>query len=147
MWHIQVSLLASLAVLPIMLLDILRLSHRWVGPLFRLRASLHQLSLGEPIQPIRFRDGDYWQDLARDVNVVTEELMRHRSNSREDGLGSELPLSKIEQVAGCGSQQAKELANSDTVCLFQGHAVGADASPAISVPTGWSTLPTSARGQ
>ena len=89
LWHIQLSALASLAVLPIILLDVLRLSHRWVGPVFRLRATLHSLTLGEPVPPIRFRDGDFWQDLARDVNVLTADLNRLRSNQPQDYVPTE----------------------------------------------------------
>jgi len=140
-WHIQVSLIASLAILPIMLLDILKLSHRWVGPLFRLRGSLHELSLGQPVPPIRFRDGDFWQDLARDMNVVTAELNRLRSKSQKDDLDSASPLSPNDLAARCGSQQATELAMPDSFRRFNGHSGGADEPPSIPMSASWATLP------
>jgi hypothetical protein len=144
-WHIEVSIIASLAILPIMLLDILKLSHRWVGPLFRLRASLHDLSLGQPVPPIRFRDGDFWQDLARDVNVVTAELNRLRAKSQEFDPSSDSPLSSNDHGTRCGSQQETEPALPDSLRRFNGHGDGADAPPSIPVATGWSAVPTSAR--
>jgi hypothetical protein len=100
LWYIQVSLVASLAILPMILLDILKLSHRWVGPIFRLRASLHALSLGEPVPPIQFRDGDFWQELARDVNALTAELNRHRADDRNDSRATEaLPSTNAQATA------------------------------------------------
>jgi hypothetical protein len=76
--HLQLSLVAAAVVLPLLLLDIVKLSHRWVGPVFRLRTSLQALSRGEPVTPIRFRDGDFWQELAGDFNVVAAELSQYR---------------------------------------------------------------------
>ncbi len=40
-WHLQITLLASIAMLPILLRDVLKLSHRWVGPVFRLRGAMN----------------------------------------------------------------------------------------------------------
>ena len=104
-WHIQLSILAALAILPMMLLDILKLSHRWVGPIFRLRAALHALTLGEPVPPIRFREGDFWQDLARDINVVTAELNRHRADQPKENLATESLPSTNAHEACCASHQ------------------------------------------
>ena len=81
--HLQLSVVAAILVLPMMLFDIVKLSHRWVGPVFRLRASLHALSRGEPVAPIRFRDGDFWQELAGDFNVIATELKKHRGEDHE----------------------------------------------------------------
>jgi len=78
-WHLELVMLASALILPALLLDLLRLSHRWVGPIFRLRAALQALNRGEPIKPIAFRDGDFWQELAAEFNQFAEELNRLRS--------------------------------------------------------------------
>ena len=78
-WHLQITLLASVVLLPILLLDILKLSHRWVGPIFRLRNSLRALGRGENLSEVKFRDMDYWQDLAIDLNAVSAELERLRT--------------------------------------------------------------------
>jgi hypothetical protein len=83
-WHLQLSIVASTVVLPILLLDILKLSHRWVGPISRLRYTLHALSRGEVVPPVRFREGDYWQELAGDLNVVAAELNRRRVDVPKD---------------------------------------------------------------
>jgi len=78
-WYLQLNLLASALLLPAILLDLLRLSHRWVGPIFRLRASLQALNRGETVEPIAFRDGDFWQELAGEFNQTAEELQRRRA--------------------------------------------------------------------
>jgi hypothetical protein len=82
-WHLQVTLLASIALLPILLWDVLKLSHRWVGPIFRLRTALRTLSRGETISPVKFRGRDFWQDLASDLNAVAAQLEKTRTPNSE----------------------------------------------------------------
>jgi hypothetical protein len=79
-WLLQLVILASVLVLPVLLYDVLRLSHRWVGPVYRLRTSLQALSRGETVAPIAFRAGDFWQELAGDFNVIAAELNRRRAS-------------------------------------------------------------------
>jgi hypothetical protein len=83
-WQLQISLIASAVLLPIILLDVLRLSHRWVGPIFRLRNALKSLGRGEAVPSVRFRDGDFWQDLAGDLNSVAAQLNCGAPNPDED---------------------------------------------------------------
>lgn len=68
------ALVASLVLLPLVVMDVIRLSHRFVGPLVRLRRSLRALARGESIEPLRFRHGDFWQEFADEVNAVAERL-------------------------------------------------------------------------
>jgi hypothetical protein len=82
-WYLQVSLLASIVLIPIVLLDVLKLSHRWVGPIYRLRSSLQGLGRGESIAPVQFRAGDFWQELAEDLNAVTAQLDRYKDKPQE----------------------------------------------------------------
>lgn len=65
-----VALVASAALLPIVLLDMVKFSHRFAGPIVRLRESMRRSAAGEHVAPIRFRDGDYWQDLADAFNAM-----------------------------------------------------------------------------
>ena len=89
-WHFQLAVLAAMVLLPLILLDVLKLSHRWVGPVFRLRTSLRALSRGESVAPICFRESDFWQELAGDLNVVAAELDRQRSETHDaPNAGSE----------------------------------------------------------
>lgn len=68
------AFLASLVLLPIALMDVIRLSNRFVGPARRLGESLHTLAEGGDIQPVHFRDNDFWQEMARDLNRVSGRL-------------------------------------------------------------------------
>jgi hypothetical protein len=66
------ALVASLILLPMVMIDVVRLSHRFVGPVVRLRGGLRELATQGQAKPIAFRDGDYWQELAADFNRVAE---------------------------------------------------------------------------
>src|SRR5271157_508625 len=61
---------ASLLLLPVVIFDLLRLSNRFAGPMFRLRRSLHDLAQGKPVAAMRFRHGDFWQEFADDFNTI-----------------------------------------------------------------------------
>jgi hypothetical protein len=80
-WYLKLTAYGSLLVLPMILFDLIRLSHRWVGPIYRLRTALQALGRGDQVPPIRFREGDYWQELAGDFNVIAAELTRLRHAS------------------------------------------------------------------
>jgi hypothetical protein len=64
------ALVASLVLLPIVMLDVVRQSNRFVGPITRLRKALKTLAAGQPATPLNFRDDDFWRDLAFDFNQV-----------------------------------------------------------------------------
>ncbi len=65
---------ASLILLPIVLIDVLRFSNRFTGPMVRVRRMLKSMIEGQPVQPIAFRDGDFWDDFAIDINGVAARL-------------------------------------------------------------------------
>jgi hypothetical protein len=73
-WHIKLAAVSSMLILPFLLLDIVRLSHRWVGPIYRLRSGLKSLAQGDTIPPLVFREGDFWQELAADFNAVAKRV-------------------------------------------------------------------------
>jgi hypothetical protein len=66
------TLLAVLALAPIFVLDLCKLSNRFVGPVLRLRRGMRDLAEGRTVSPIHFRKGDFWQDLGTDFNQVVE---------------------------------------------------------------------------
>lgn len=70
----------SVVLLPIVLIDVLRVSNRFVGPIRQVRYVLKQLSSGEKARRVYLRQGDFWQDLAHYTNMVAEDL----EQSRED---------------------------------------------------------------
>jgi hypothetical protein len=65
---------SSLFLLPIVLFDVLRFSNRFTGPMVRVRRMLKRMIEGEPVPPISFREGDFWDDFAEDINGVAARL-------------------------------------------------------------------------
>ena len=63
-----VGLVVTVVLLPVVLYDLSKLSNRFVGPVYRLRNSLNDLADGKPVRPLKFRDDDYWQDVADAFN-------------------------------------------------------------------------------
>jgi hypothetical protein len=72
------ALVASFVLLPVVLVDVVKLSNRFVGPLVRFRRALRALASGEHVEPIQFRQGDYWQEMADEFNVLVRRLQRDR---------------------------------------------------------------------
>jgi hypothetical protein len=65
---------ASMLLLPAVVYDLVRLSNRFAGPMFRLRRVMHDMAQGKTGEIVRFRDGDFWQELAADFNTVAARL-------------------------------------------------------------------------
>jgi signal transduction histidine kinase len=68
------ALLASLLVLPVIVWDLLRLSHRFVGPMIRLRNAMRDLADGKQVRPISFREEDFWCEFAEEFNRLAARL-------------------------------------------------------------------------
>ncbi len=68
------GLVASIVLLPIALMDVVRLSNRFVGPAGRLRKGLKDLAAGNRTEPLLFRDDDFWREMASDFNEVAAKL-------------------------------------------------------------------------
>ncbi len=66
--------LIILAVLPAFALDTIRFSNRFVGPVFRLRRALRELGEHGTTDTLQFRDNDFWQEIAGDLNKVIARL-------------------------------------------------------------------------
>ncbi len=91
-------LLACAVTMPIAVLDLFRFTHRFVGPVYRLRSELRSLAAGEARPPLKFRKGDYWQDMADDFNAVAELISSNAQCSA--------PLSQADAPAPSCHQEA-----------------------------------------
>jgi hypothetical protein len=67
-------LLALACILSFVAYDLLKLTNHFVGPIYRLRCTLASLERGETIRPIKFREGDYWCELAGQLNLLAARL-------------------------------------------------------------------------
>ena len=88
------AMVASILFMPIIIRDVIRMSNRFAGPIFRLKRSIHEAANGEDVSEIRLRDKDYWVDFADDVNKVTAQLQELRAQvaqltkERDEALGN-----------------------------------------------------------
>lgn len=67
-------ILILLALIPTFIYDTIKLSHRFAGPIFRLRTSIKKLAQGETVKPLKFREQDFWAELAEDFNQVASRV-------------------------------------------------------------------------
>jgi hypothetical protein len=74
---------ATLIVVPLVVVDVLRLSNRFVGPAHRLRQALKQAAEGQAVRPIQFRENDFWRDAADNFNRALALREPETANSAE----------------------------------------------------------------
>lgn len=90
-WYFAVPAgIASALILPLVIYDILKLSNRFAGPLYRLRRELRRLAAGEPVPPVRFRTGDFWPELADEFNATSQriQMLENMAESGRTTAGS-----------------------------------------------------------
>ena len=66
-------------IMPILAYDLLRVSNRFTGPVTRLRKEMRHLTAGESVEPIEFRDEDFWGEMADEYNLLREEVVKLRN--------------------------------------------------------------------
>ena len=69
-------------LVPVMAYDLLRMTNRFAGPVFRLRREMQRLLDEESEYPLSFRDGDYWAELADIFNELRAELHELREEKK-----------------------------------------------------------------
>ena len=80
-----------LCFLPAFIYDSVKLSHRFTGPIYRLRLTLREIADGRHAKDIYFREDDYWQEIARDVNRISARLRDLESDQRRQEEREEVP--------------------------------------------------------
>jgi hypothetical protein len=68
---------------PVIAYDLLKVTNRFAGPVFRLQREMQRLVDGESTHPLSFRDGDYWIEMAETFNQLREELIELRQSRAE----------------------------------------------------------------
>src|SRR5688500_9864061 len=61
-----------LAVAPVILWDLVKLTHRFAGPLIRLEAAVRQMVRGERVKPVTLRQRDMLFQFASAINELIE---------------------------------------------------------------------------
>ncbi len=73
-WTHGPFLMVMVFMLPVFIVDTIKLSHRFAGPIYRMRQTIRSLAKGGAYTPMKFRDFDFWQGLAEDFNQMVERL-------------------------------------------------------------------------
>ncbi len=76
--------LAALFLLPVFIFDTIKLSHRFVGPVNRLRTTIRSIAEGNPPTRVKFRDFDFWQGLADDFNDMVDHLRKDQKSQDQE---------------------------------------------------------------
>lgn len=63
-------LVVSVLLIPVFIRDSIQLSHRFVGPVKRIRTMLKAVARGEKVQPVKLRPGDFWLEMADEFNEL-----------------------------------------------------------------------------
>ncbi len=79
--------MSLMLLLPMFIYDSFQLSNRLVGPVKRLRRVLRELAAGKPFSPVKFRKGDYWQEMADELQLAVEALRKQRSAEEPAAAG------------------------------------------------------------
>lgn len=75
MWWTQGPfLLVMLFLLPVFVVDTVKISHRFAGPIFSLRRAMREITQGKPVRRLKFRTGDFWHELADEFNAMLVHL-------------------------------------------------------------------------
>jgi hypothetical protein len=93
-WTHGPFLLVMLFLLPVFVVDTIKLSHRFAGPIFALRRAVREIAAGQPARKLKFRRRDFWQDLALDYNAMLAQLGALESENPEPSKNAELVESK-----------------------------------------------------
>ena len=79
-------LVVFLCLLPAFVWDTVKFSHRFVGPMFRLRSSMRALAKGESVAPIKLRRGDFWREAADDFNALLQKIRAEQTADSSDAI-------------------------------------------------------------
>ncbi len=101
------AFIGSLVLLPIVLIDVLQVSSRFVGPIQRLRHVLRQAAAGEPTPALALRKYDFWQDLTLYANEVVASRSRPELTENEDEA-------KFPASAGSGGERVRRFSASSS---------------------------------
>jgi hypothetical protein len=74
---------------PIFLLDTVKLSNRFVGPIFRLHRAMRDWNQGRGAETLKFRPDDYWSGLAEEFNLLMSRQQASASQAETGDDGQE----------------------------------------------------------
>ncbi len=88
-WTHGPFLVVMVFLLPVFVLDSIKLSHRFTGPIYRLRHTIRSIAEGNPPPRLKFRDFDFWQGMAQDFNLMVDRLSGRESRPDDEEEAAE----------------------------------------------------------
>ncbi|MEX0585769.1 MAG: hypothetical protein WD176_03945 [Pirellulales bacterium] len=89
MWQNYAVVVALLGILgPVFIYDMVRLTNRFAGPMLRLRHGMQKLARGEAVEPMVFRQGDFWYEMAEAFNNVAARV-QNSTNGKSKAAGTD----------------------------------------------------------
>ncbi len=87
--------------------------HRVAGPVFRFRQTLLRVNRGELPQDIKLREGDFFHDMAHDINIILKRLRTEQEKVSELKMKmSDLQKSPLAEDVRQKSEEMKEIIDS-----------------------------------
>ncbi|MDZ4657963.1 MAG: hypothetical protein SH868_10345 [Bythopirellula sp.] len=83
-WTQGPFLVVMVFLLPMFVVDTVKFSHRFAGPIYRLRQTIRKIADGGAPPKLKFRDFDFWQGLAEDFNKMIDRLATHPTPAVEE---------------------------------------------------------------
>lgn len=77
------ALFVSMCILPLALFDALAFTNRFTGPLLNFRQKFHKLAAAEDVDPLKFRQGDYFPDLEDNFNRLRNVILQRQRSGDE----------------------------------------------------------------
>jgi hypothetical protein len=77
-------LVVMVFMLPVFVIDTIKVSHRFAGPIYSLRRTMREVAEGQPPRKLQFRENDFWQDLATDYNAMIARLAPGNETSQAE---------------------------------------------------------------
>ncbi|MEM6978315.1 MAG: hypothetical protein AAF539_01525 [Planctomycetota bacterium] len=65
-------LIVTTCLIPAFVLDTLKLTNRFAGPISRLRQEIAKAASGSTVSPLKFRQNDYWREIADGFNALID---------------------------------------------------------------------------
>jgi len=73
-WTHGPFLVVTIFLLPVFVMDTIKISHRFAGPIYSLRRAMRDVAAGGPLRKLQFRRNDFWRELAGDYNAMIDRL-------------------------------------------------------------------------
>ena len=84
MWDsVGPALVASIFLLPLIVMACIRWSNRYAGPMVRQHQTLTELADGKSVRPLKFRNGDLWFEMAEQFNRINQRVEQAEARASE----------------------------------------------------------------